>query len=66
MKKKIAFFILVFVCSLIFAQKQIGTITKDNILFVTAINEKPVYAYYEFKESTGKQIYISYILVKLL
>ena len=61
MSKKVFFIILVLLLTLpSFAQKKIGTVSSKNIIFATAINDKPVYAYYEFDDLLGRQIYLSY------
>lgn len=61
MKKAVSYILILFLVSAaLFAQKQIGTISKENVFFVTAVKGKPVYAYYEFNDLTGRQTYISY------
>lgn len=60
MKKQAFIVFLIFSGISVFAQKKIGTIPSKNILFATAINEKPVYAYYEFNDNDVKQIYLNY------
>ena len=61
MKTKLSIVILfVFLCIPAFAQKQIGKLSQKNILFVTAVNDKPVYAYYEIDNKSQRQYYLSY------
>ena len=61
MKPKFSIIILIgFLCLPAFAQKKIGTVSKKNILFAQAINNKPAYIYYEDKNNEQRFFYINY------
>ena len=61
MKIKFSIIILIgFLCLPAFAQKKIGTISKDNVLFARAINNKPAYIYTETNNNGERLYYINY------
>lgn len=61
MKTKFTIIILIgFLCLPAFAQKKIGTISKKNVLFARAINNKPAYIYYEDKSAEERLFYINF------
>ena len=58
--KKIVSLLLLFVCISAFAQEKIGTISKQNVLFVSAVNNKPAYVYFEYNNDGNRLFYINY------
>lgn len=61
MKTKFSIIILLGFLSLpLFAQKKIGNISKDNVLFARAINNKPAYIYFKVNNEGERLYYINY------